>query len=259
MSNNPGKFHWPEGKNAAVSLSFDDAHPSQIDNGMPIFDRYGINATFYVLASLPYDRVKERLADWRKVAANGYEIGNHTLTHPCTGNFQWSRENALEDYTLEMMQKELDEANAVIEKLLGVKPVVFAYPAGQKFIGRGKSLKSYVPLVAERFIVGRGWHDEGANDPAFCDLAQVMGVKLDGLDFEEVKPLLEQAKAEGRWLILCGHEINQPNFQTTHIQTLEAICKYAKDPANKLWIDTVQTIGCYILQHRDDRRTITKR
>ena len=36
-------FSWPEGKHAAISLTFDDARISQVDNGLPILDEYGAN------------------------------------------------------------------------------------------------------------------------------------------------------------------------------------------------------------------------
>lgn len=240
-------FRWPKGKRAAISLSFDDARLSQVDRGLPILDAYGVKATFYVL---PY-RVEQRLSGWKKAVANGHEIGNHTLNHPCTGNFPWSREKALEQYCLEDAERELDEANAAIERLLGVRPTTFAYPCGQKFVGRGLSVKSYVPLVAERFIVGRGAFDEVTNDPAFCDLAQVTGIDLDGLAFEQVKQLVEQAIADGRWLVLFGHEVGELGRQTTFASTLEALCRYAQDPADGLWIDTVAAVGQYILEQRD--------
>src|SRR5215211_8310716 len=42
----PGGF--PEGTSVAVSLSFDDARPSQLE-GVRILDDHGIRATFYVL------------------------------------------------------------------------------------------------------------------------------------------------------------------------------------------------------------------
>jgi len=239
-------FHWPEGKRAAVSLSFDDARLSQVDRGLPILDAYGVKATFYVA---PY-RVEQRLSGWKKAVANGHEIGNHTLNHPCTGNFPWSREKALEQYCLEDAERELDEANAAIERLLGVKPTTFAYPCGQKFVGRGLSVKSYVPLVAERFVVGRGAFDEVANDPAFCDLAQVTGIDMDGLNFEQVRQLVEQAVADGRWLVFFGHEVGEPGRQTTFASALDAFCRYAQDPANGLWLDTVAAVGQYILEQR---------
>jgi peptidoglycan/xylan/chitin deacetylase (PgdA/CDA1 family) len=246
-------FHWPDGKRAAISLTFDDARLSQVDRGLPILDAHGIKATFYVVPS----QVEQRLAGWKKAVANGHEIGNHTAKHPCSGNFSWSREKALENYSLPEMQRELDQANAAIERLLGVKPTTFAYPCGQKFVGRGLSVKSYVPLVAERFIVGRGAFDEVGNDPNFCDLAQATGVSLDGLDFDQAKQLIDKAAAEGRWLIFFGHEIGPVGHQTIATSTLQALCRYAQDPANGLWIDTVETIGRYILKERIQNGKLT--
>ena len=238
-------FHWPEGKRAAISLSFDDARLSQVDRGLPILDASGVKATFYVMAQ----QVERRLSSWKKAVANGHEIGNHTLKHPCTGNFG-ARENGLEGYNLEKMDRELGEASDAIEGLLGVRPATFAYPCGQKFVGRALAVKSYVPLVARRFIVGRRAYDEVANDPAFCDLAQAMGLDLDGLDFEQARLQIDKAAAQGRWLIFFGHEVGEPEHQTVRASTLEAICQYAQDPANGLWIDTVEKVGEYILEQR---------
>lgn len=239
-------FRWPAGKQAALSLTFDDARLSQIDTGLALLDKYGIKATFYVSV----DNLEKRLEGWKRAVASGHEIGNHSRTHPCTGNYEFSLKNALEDYTLPMMEKELDGASADIQRLLGVTPVTFAYPCGQKFVGRGREVKSYVPLVAERFIVGRGYLDEAANDPVFCDLAQAAGRGFDDLNYEQVKKLAMQAKEQGRWLILVGHEIGAPAFQTTDAVALEALCQYARDPANGLWVDTVAAIGKYIREQR---------
>ncbi len=242
-----GDFSWPKGKRAAISLTFDDARFSQIDRGLPILDEYGAKATFYVSLR----PLEERLDAWKKAAANGHEIGNHTMTHPCSGNFPFARERALENYTLDKMRNELEESNNIIERLLGVRPVTFAYPCGQKFVGRGQGLKSYVPLVAEEFLSGRGWMDEWSNDPAFCDMAQLMGVELDGKDFEQVKQLLDRTLANGGWLVFCGHEIGEGGpRQTTLSSTLKAICEYAQDPANGLWLDTVEEVAGYILKQR---------
>ncbi|RZJ84001.1 MAG: hypothetical protein EOO20_21820, partial [Chryseobacterium sp.] len=42
-------------------------------------------------------------------------------------------------------------SSKAIKDELGVTATLFAYPCGQKYIGRGKDLKSYVPLIAEMF------------------------------------------------------------------------------------------------------------
>src|SRR5690242_15835794 len=110
-------FQWPHDKRAAVSLSFDDARFSQIDLGVPLFDSFGVKGTFYVTISA----MEKRLDAWRRAISTGHEIGNHTVTHPCSGNFKWSQGKALENFTLEQMEKELIDANAQIEKLVSAK------------------------------------------------------------------------------------------------------------------------------------------
>jgi len=239
-------FRWPEGKRVAVSLSFDDARASQVDAGTALFDRYDVKVTFYVVPK----NMQKNLDGWKRAAAKGHEIGNHTTSHPCSGNFTWSRDHALETYTVAMMENELDTANKDTERMLGVKPTTFAYPCGEKFIGRGTHTQSYVPLVAKRFRVGRGFREEAANNPEFCDMAQTMGVDSDGMSLEQMKKWVADATKEGGWLVLAGHEIGAPGNQVTDVAVLEDFVKYAKDPANGIWLDTVDHISKYIEAHR---------
>ncbi len=241
----PIQFDWPQDRAVGVSLSFDDARASQLDVGLPILNQYGVKATFYV-SIVP---AQQRLADWKAVLAAGHEIGNHSMRHACSGNFPFSKEKALEDYTLDQMATELDQANAEVAKMLGVRPATFAYPCGQKYVGRGVDTRSYVPVVASRFLAGRGWRDESANDPVFCDLAQLMTMEFDGLTWEQLKVLIEQARKTRGWLVLCGHDIGAGGRQTTRIDTLRAFCEYAKDPENGVWVDTVANIGRYVAEH----------
>jgi len=235
-------FIWPEGKQIAISLSFDDARASQVDAGTALLDQYGVKATFYVVPN----SVKQRLEGWKKAAATGHEIGNHSYNHPCTGNFPWSRQKAIENYTLKTMKKELVLANQEIENLLGVKSEVFAYPCGQTYVGSGKNTRSYVPVVSKLFLSGRGWLDEGPNDPQFCDPAQLTGMEMDGKEFEQILPLIENAKKTGAWLVLAGHEMGESGSQTTRLSMLKKLIEYAQNPANGIWIAPVGTVVKYI-------------
>lgn len=239
-------FSWPGAKRAAVSLSFDDARLSQIDSGLALFRKSGIKVTFYVVP----EAVEKRLQGWKDAVADGHEIANHTLTHPCTGNYSFSRHNALEDFDLTKMAEQLDGANAQIERLLAVRPVDFAYPCGLKFVGRGLDVRSYVPLVADRFLSGRGYLDESPNDPVFVDFSQAMGTAFDDLDFQQMKNVVDAAAKSGSWVIFVGHEIGQRAYQTTDVKALEALCAYLKDPANGIWVGTVKEVGTYVRDHR---------
>jgi peptidoglycan/xylan/chitin deacetylase (PgdA/CDA1 family) len=243
----PSSFGWPTGKRVAVSFSFDDARASQVDAGVPLFDKYGAKVTFYVNPR----NMENRLDAWKSAAKNGYELGNHSDQHPCTGNFVWSRTRALEDYTLDRMKTELAATSATIEKMVGVKPSTFAYPCGQKFVGRGVATKSYVPVVAGLFLAGRGFRDEVANDPGYVDLAQTMGIDSDGLSFEQMKALVETASKTGGWVVFAGHDIaTKPARQVTEAASLEQFLKYAQDPANGVWLDTVERVARHIQSKR---------
>jgi len=239
-------FTWPEGKQMAISLSFDDARESQVLIGTKLLDQYNVKATFYVVPS----SVKKQLSGWKNAVKSGHEIGNHSLTHPCTGNFAWSRKNALEDFTLERMRNELTECTRQVKEMLQVDTKVFAYPCGQKYIGSGVETKSYVPVVAELFQSGRGWMDEAPNDPMHCNFSQLTCIEIDGKTFDQLLPMINEAKAKGTWLVFGGHEINETGAQTTRVETLRQLMEYANDPASKVWIQPVGTVTKYIKDQR---------
>ena len=243
-------FVWPEGQRGALSLTFDDARLSQVDIGLAVLERLGAKATFYVQPS----NVEKRLDSWKKMTAAGHEIANHTIVHPCSGNFPWARNKALEDYSLQKMNDELVEANRQIKALLGVTPVSYAYTCGQTFVGRGLDARSYIPVVASLFLTGRSAYDETPNDPLFCDFAQLASFDMDAKTFDQLLPILEQTKKQGGWLILMGHEINKDGNQTTRLDTLEKLTAYANAPENKLWTAPVATIARYVQQQRAPRK-----
>jgi peptidoglycan/xylan/chitin deacetylase (PgdA/CDA1 family) len=244
-------FAWPEGKRAAVSLSFDDARESQLDQGLPVFAETGTKVTFYLTAN----NLGTRAADWRKAAAAGHELGNHSMVHPCSGNFAWSRERALEDFSLDRMRQELNDASRSIEAATGVRPVTFAYPCGQTFVGRGRGVVSYVPLVSELFVSGRLWLSEAPNDPTYVDLAQLFGYPMDDVDFSGLEPIVRDATERGQWLVLAGHDIGQtPGKQVTRVEMLRALTRYLHTPGRSVWVDTVGSVASYVQRTRPQPR-----
>jgi len=70
---------WPGGARGAVSLTYDDALNSQLDNAVPQLEARGLRGTFF----LTEENIGDRLADWQAVARAGHEIADHTVHHPC--------------------------------------------------------------------------------------------------------------------------------------------------------------------------------
>jgi beta-glucosidase len=241
-------FKWPEGKQLAISLTFDDARLSQTDRGIPLLDKYGVKGTFYISP----DNLLKRTEEWKRALVKGHEIGNHSVVHPCSGNFEWSRNKALEDYTLGKMRAELDSAGRFIKNVFGAGAVSFAYPCGQTYVGNGTGTKSYIPLVAAMFESGRGWMNENPNDPLYCNMSQLTGIELDGKTFEQVKAIIELARTSGRWIVFAGHEMGDGGRQTSLLSTIEELCKYANDPANGILIDNVHNIASYVRSQRGE-------
>jgi hypothetical protein len=99
-------------------------------------------------------------------------------------------------------------------------------------------------------VAGRGWLGEAPNDPAFCDLAQVLGMEMDGKDFDQVLPMLDQARAIRAWLVLVGHDIGPGGVQTTRIAMLEKLLPYLRDASNGFWVAPVAAVAKYVDRQR---------
>ncbi|MCG7537586.1 polysaccharide deacetylase family protein [Pseudoalteromonas sp. OOF1S-7] len=253
--NKPGKqlsddFQYPQGARYAVSLTFDDARESQLDVGVPILEKLGVKATFYVMSA----PVSARLSDWRKVVAAGHELGNHTHSHLCTGNFAWLRaqNKGLEQVDLAWLEQDILTTNQYLKTQLGIEPRSFAYPCGNTFVGRGANVKSYVPLIARHFDTGRTWLDETANNPAYTDFAQLTGIRMDGMTFDELKTTLETLRENNKWIILAGHEVGENGLYSVDARVLSQLIQYLKAPENGYWVDTVEKVASYIKMHRKE-------
>ncbi len=241
-------FNYPDKNRNAVSISFDDGSASQVQLAVPLLERLGVKATFYLL---PY-HIRQQLPLWQQAVKNGHEIGNHTSSHTCTGNFRWlrNRDAGLEQVDLAFMQRDLQASQADLQRMLGVSPRHFAYPCGQTFVGRGRAVQSYVPLIAEQFTTGRTWNNETGNDPTYADFAQLTGLKIDGLTFNQMRQLLEQYREQDKWLILVGHEVGVAGPYSTDLQALEQLIHYLQDPANGYWLAPVGEVASYIRQQQ---------
>jgi hypothetical protein len=245
---------WPNGKRAAVSLSFDDAVPSQLNQAIPILNRYGVKGTFYV-NPVPGMRFTRDIARWREAHGQGHELANHTVKHFCSGNFPFvEADRALELLSLSAIESDVLAADATMKELvpkLGAHS--FAYPCGQTFVGRGAGRQSYVPVIARHFSVARGV-GEAANDPRVCDIHCLSSWMVQGLSGKELIAMLGPSSEAGQWAIFCFHGIGGDHIRID-AEAFAELVAYLADPANGLWVDTVQRIGEYVweIQSRVER------
>ena len=233
---------WPDGARCAVSISFDDARTSQVDNGLPVLDANGVRGTFYVSLG----KLEKRLDAWKAAIRSGHEIGNHTVDHPCSGNYRFKQSHLNEDYTLEDIERDILEANERLKETLGITPTTFAYPCGNITVGRGETSQSYVPVIARHFLAGRSFYEQRGNDPARCDLARLHGTPLDNLSLDDAIAAVEDAAKEGAWLAFVAHDVADEGKQAIAPDVLDALCRYCRAPENGIWIDRIDVIARYV-------------
>lgn len=79
---------WSDGRAAALSIRFDDSHPTHLTKAVPILREYGFRGTFIINpgASEPGSRrvsnFEQQRAEWEAVAKAGdHELANHSARH----------------------------------------------------------------------------------------------------------------------------------------------------------------------------------
>jgi peptidoglycan/xylan/chitin deacetylase (PgdA/CDA1 family) len=129
-------FPWPDGRQGAISLTFDDGMRSQYEVAVPILNEHGLCGTFYLQ---PRDDYEERLAPWRQVLASGHELGNHSVHHYGSVNISLSPvglKGGVEELTLADMEYEITEAARRLRSLFPEqREMSFAYPCYQSTVG----------------------------------------------------------------------------------------------------------------------------
>jgi peptidoglycan/xylan/chitin deacetylase (PgdA/CDA1 family) len=103
----------------AFCLSFDDGHPTWCDVAVPILREFDVPATFFVTTDLVDGPGRLSWQGCRDLAAAGYTIGSHTVTH-----------RRLADLDDDAALREVRDSKHRIEDELGVRVRDFAAPYG---------------------------------------------------------------------------------------------------------------------------------
>ena len=141
---------------ALICLTYDDALPVHRNLVAPMLTRAGMRGTFYSPAAR--DDVHEHSGDWRRLAADGHELGNHTCWHPCRGRPEWlPRAYHLEDYDRIRLRDELILANRILTLIDGREHRTFAATCSDTACGPGTG-ESFTDILAELFPAVRSGH-----------------------------------------------------------------------------------------------------
>jgi len=235
-------------KKCAVVLTYDDAIPQHLDNAIPVLDSLQLKATFYLTAN----GTRNRINDWKNVAVKGYELGNHTLFHPCVGGAgrEWVRpEYDMNNYTVQRMVDEIKMTNIFLEALDGKKKRTFAFTCGDMKVHD----TSFMFLLKNDFIAARAVRNQ-MHTIDNIDLYNTDCYAVNGETSAQMEQWVKQAMATNSLLIILFHGVGGGNFLNVSLEAHREFLSYLKQNEKDIWIAPMIEVAEYIRAYQSQKK-----
>lgn len=230
-------------KKCTVVLTYDDGLDVHLDNVIPALDKHGFKGTFYIPGNSP--SLAKRLEEWRSLARNGHELGNHTLFHPCFGKSmkrEWVNENYdLDIYSIERFADEILLANTLLKSLDGKTKRTFAYTCGDKEI-KGEHIWD---KIGNEFSAARGVNREL--------------LKLDNINIKEIGSFMvmnhpademiewvKEAMKHNSLIVFLFHGVGGGHDINVSLQDHNKLLQFLKENEKVIWVAPLIEVADYI-------------
>ena len=221
----PARRAGREKARGAVSLTYDGTSATHLHDVLPVLEAHGLHGTFYANPTALLDAPQP----WRKVWAQGHEIGNHSLFELADAD------GLLPETSPDAIYEDVRETERLLEELFPGTPRSLAMPAVRGFT---ETLNPTVPPIlrasiirlndqtckraASLFEVVRSPHD-GLNRPGDVLLGAVRTMVADGMDTDSLCLVTEIAMSQRAWIVfvfdgLRDHPMDRPSH--------DAFCKW---------------------------------
>ena len=224
---------WHDGRLAALSIRFDDSHPSHLSKAIPILNEYGFRGTFMVNPgghppnSRRRSAFEDHRAEWEAVARRGdHEFANHTMNH------RGAQDN-------ESMEHEIGDAAKAIWKLFPKKSKLAA-------LNLGGGTHWLTTRTLRYYLDKYHLFDASSNSTGMDD---VYGNRVSAF-----RRSLEAHIERGLWQKVHYHYIG--DGLSTSEANFRAAMDIAKEHQDKLWIAGMADIHKYATERRGARLEI---
>ena len=237
-------MQWPDHKKATIVLTYDDALISQLDTAVPQLKRAGFKATFFLTSDIDYVTMPR----WRKLASEGFELGNHTLYHPCTP----SPDNPVSSaaYTQTQMINEIDLMNRFLWALDGNTMRPFAYPCAETLAGGNDYVDSLRRSGTVRYARIGGDESAVITDFVHLDSLRVPALGLeDHTDSATIIAFIKKVQSAGGLGVIMFHGIGG-DYITTSTAVHQAVLNYLKKQKESIWITTFGKAMDWAMAHK---------
>ena len=237
------------GRQCAVALTYDDAIDAHLDHAVPALDSFGLKGTFYLIGSS--GAVGNRISEWRKAAANGHELGNHTGFHPCDGSKPGrsfiTPETDLNNYTVPRIRDEIRLTNILLRSIDGKTERTFAFPCGDNMI-KGEN---YYDAVKKDFIAARGV--VGGFIPVdSIHLHDINAFAINGQDGNFMINLVKKAQATHTLVVFLFHGVGGGHDLNVNLTAHRQLLAYLKANEKDIWVAPMIEIAKYAKGRKKD-------
>lgn len=230
-------------KKCAVALTYDDALHNHLDKVIPTLDSAGFKATFYIIGSSP--AFTQRIPDWRKAAANGHELGNHTLFHPCFGQRpgrEWVKPDYdLNNYSMERVVNEIKMNSALLEATDGKKQRSLACPCGDTQVGDS----SFLYKVKNDFVGMRDGTPD-ADDVNGFGRRTIQWMMPNGSTGKELIDAVKKAMNSNALFVFIFHGVGGDHSINISEEAHRELIQFLKQNESQIWIAPFVDIAAYM-------------
>lgn len=215
-----------DGKQAAISLTFDDALECQLNYAIPALNYYGLPATFFACSDSPEYPLRY-INMWRAVASVGHEIGSHGVHHLKAATL-----------TSETGDFEARDSKRALENHFDVPVTSFCYP----YTDAPFQIQEPVRKYYQQARGGRGARENKFVRPG------------DGLNFFNVpcyhiaeaviasgtaEQFVEEAIQKNAWVTFMFHAVGDTQgWDNVTRDTFTSFCNYLHYRREQLWTAT---------------------
>ena len=109
-----------ETEEKVIALTFDDGPTKNVDQLLPLLDKYNAKATFFLIGN----EIEKHPDEAKKIVGAGHQIGNHTYSH-----------NRMVLKSPSFIKEEIEKTDELIRSIGYTEEIDFRPPYGKKFIG----------------------------------------------------------------------------------------------------------------------------
>ena len=230
------KIKWPGHKKAVIVLTYDDALLSQLNVAVPQLEAAHLPATFFLTGDIN----SQTIPRWRALSKKGFELGNHTIYHPCLSK----DDNPVpsDNYTVYSMIREIDIMNSYLFAIDGKTSRTYAYPCTETTVGNGKdyvdSLRKYGLVKYAR--IGGDTDNAVITDFKHLDPLRVPSYGLeDNTPGEKLIAFVKQVEKSRGMGIFMFHGIGS-DYIITPTKAHQELITYLKQHKAEIWVATFQ-------------------